>query len=41
VDIVEEEIEEFYKEILVYVDKHYPVIPLMDILDRITTRQKD
>jgi hypothetical protein len=40
VDIVEEENEEFYKEILVFVDKHHHVIPLMDILDRITIKMK-
>ncbi len=39
VDIVEEEIVEFYIEILEYVDKHDHVIPLMDILDRITIRK--
>lgn len=38
VDIVEEEIEEFYREILEYVDKLDLVIPSMDILDR-TTRE--
>lgn len=36
VDIVEEEIEEFYREILEFVDKLDLVIPSMDILDRIT-----
>jgi hypothetical protein len=40
VDIVEEENEEFYIEILEYVDKHHHVIPLMDILDRITIKMK-
>ncbi len=35
-DIVEEENEEFYIEILEYVDKHHHVIPIMDILDRTT-----
>ncbi len=39
VDIVEEEIVEFYREILEYVDKHDHLIPLMDILDRITIRK--
>jgi hypothetical protein len=39
VDIVEEEIVEFYIEILEYVDKHDHVIPIMDILDRITIRK--
>jgi len=40
VDIVEEEIVEFYIEILEYVDKHHHVIPIMDILDRITIKRK-
>jgi len=39
VDIVEEENEEFYIEILEYVDKHHHVIPIMDILDRITIKR--
>jgi hypothetical protein len=37
VDIVVEENEEFYIEILADIDKHHHEIPLMDILDRITT----
>jgi hypothetical protein len=41
VDIVEEENEEFYKEILVSVDKHHHVIPIMDILDRITIKKNN
>lgn len=40
VDIVEEEIEEFCREILEYVDKQDHVIPSMDILDRITRMKK-
>jgi hypothetical protein len=39
VDIVEEENEEFYKEILVSVDKHHHAIPIMDILDKITIKK--
>ena len=39
VDIVVEENEEIYIEILEYVDKHHHVIPLMDILDRITIKK--